>query len=667
MAGIKDLLIRLRIVRTGAEEIDKTQRALGNLERYVKGFLTFQALERGLRETIEAVKAWGELESISTTFRHLVEATGTNGEALLRELERVNNGLLTQAELMRIANLTMQANVPELTAALPKLLEVAKAAALAAGQDLYWTYDSLVRGIMRASPLLIDNANIFLRVSKSIHDYAAALGKGVEELTIAERQTALLQAVLADADRMIESSGVSAELAAVKLAALRTAWQEFRQEMGRGLWEAGGEAITEWLTRTLRGIMEAQQATRALREHVMAMRDAFREAGMAAEAAQAEMILHNVHLKDYAQASGLLDELSRKYSELTWKTEALKLATAGLVEMMEKWQDVAMAAADAMSITTPDVLSLRSRFMAYRRWREAEYEADLKVTELRRRIMAEQLRHQRQYEEERRRAAEEAAAEAERLAQEHLQRMQSIWEQTRMQAESVLRVRMEPTPLDFWLTALGQYENAPLEAVRRLDAILARGFAELEAHPDWISLLRIPDDVLTSGELALRIWAQRTRDAVANLTRPDLIDWDAFVREFRAMREAEAARQLTLDLAMQKLIEAGLVSPATAAAARSQVVRMLGLDTPEDIGAQMATGFQQAFAMADPAGRFAQSMQKRLEEQKSVFQEFGRKVGLWFGDAIRESAVLAMDSFLPELARRLLPHLSSALSQQPLP
>lgn len=146
--------------------------------------------------------------------------------------------------------------------------------------------------------------------------------------------------------------------------------------------------------------------------------------------------------------------------------------------------------------------------------------------------------------------------------------------------ESALNEGLQVTAADFMETAAGTYEDAPLEAARRLDAIAARGFAELKAHPDWAGLLEIPADVLAGSEDQLKAWAANTSEAVKNLERPDLIDWDAFIANFQHQLDQDAAKELTIDIAVEKLTAAGLLS-GSKEERRKKVAEALGIEAPE--------------------------------------------------------------------------------------
>ena len=80
------------------------------------------------------------------------------------------------------------------------LLEIARKSAQATGQSVSQAFDDIATGIGRASPLILDNLGITVKVGDANARYAAELGKTVEQLTAAEQKQALLNAVLAQGE-----------------------------------------------------------------------------------------------------------------------------------------------------------------------------------------------------------------------------------------------------------------------------------------------------------------------------------------------------------------------------------------------------------------------------------------------------------------------------------
>jgi phage-related protein len=115
---------------------------------------------------------------------------------------------------------------------LPRLLEVARAAAKATGQDVGFLFESLVSGIKRSSPMLIDNTGLVLKMGEANEAMAASLGKAVTELTAEEKQIALLNATTAAGQKMIDEFGGGAVTAAEQIAQFKAQIQNTKDEVG---------------------------------------------------------------------------------------------------------------------------------------------------------------------------------------------------------------------------------------------------------------------------------------------------------------------------------------------------------------------------------------------------------------------------------------------------
>ena len=134
---------------------------------------------------------------------------------------------------------------------------------------------------------------------------------------------------------------------------------------------------------------------------------------------------------------------------------------------------------------------------------------------------------------------------------------------------------MSPPPI-CWRPRRAPIEDAALESARRLNAIAERGREELAKHADWAGALKIPPDILAGSEEGLKAWAAKTSEDVQNLTRPDLINWDAFLANWDQGLLDEAAKSRTMDQALDMLVKCGRVGPEAKAAAKKKIEEMFG-------------------------------------------------------------------------------------------
>lgn len=162
------------------------------------------------------------LVPLGESFDNLTAAVGISSQALLIDLRKAANGTVSDFDLIKRANLALVGSTGEFGKAfgkaLPAVLASARAAARATGQDVDFLFQSLVAGIKRASPRLIDNTGIVLKLSEAEATLALELGKSVQQLTLEEKQIAVLNATVKAGAALIDSLGDATESNSEKLA-----------------------------------------------------------------------------------------------------------------------------------------------------------------------------------------------------------------------------------------------------------------------------------------------------------------------------------------------------------------------------------------------------------------------------------------------------------------
>ena len=164
------------------------------------------------------------LRGIEEAFHETFERIGVDSDNLLQRMSNAADGMLRETNLMRRATGALTGATGEVATEfankLPELLEVAQAAARATGEDFNFLFDSLVRGVKRGSPLLIDNAELSIDGAAAMQAYADEVGVSVDQLTTQQRQLATLNAVLAQGAPLVEANARANETASDKIARL---------------------------------------------------------------------------------------------------------------------------------------------------------------------------------------------------------------------------------------------------------------------------------------------------------------------------------------------------------------------------------------------------------------------------------------------------------------
>jgi hypothetical protein len=189
----------------------------------------------------KVVWSLGELGAQSLTtkssYESMMRSVGQS-TALLDQLKTAAGGTVAEMKLMQLTNTALAGSTgalsSEMAGALPKLLEAGRAAALLNPSlgDAEFMFQSLITGIKRGSPMLIDNTGIVLKLGEATEAYAASVGKSVDDLTSQERSIAILRATLAGADTLIQQAGGNLNSMTSEIQASKVASQELKTALG---------------------------------------------------------------------------------------------------------------------------------------------------------------------------------------------------------------------------------------------------------------------------------------------------------------------------------------------------------------------------------------------------------------------------------------------------
>lgn len=249
----------LKLVPGGQASIDMLTQFAGSLGVSTAAALAMVAAVAALAAAFVALGTRGStLIGLAESFDRLTASVGVASQTLLVDLRKAAAGTVSDFDLIRRANVALAGATGEFgqqfAQNLPKILEIARTQARATGQDVDFLFQSLVTGIKRASPLLIDNTGITLKISEANQTLAEQLGKTVEQLTSEEKQIAVLNATLEAGDRAIAALGDSHETAAEKMARAQATVTNILDRLGLAV-QPGFEAVLDGVNRIL-GVVE---------------------------------------------------------------------------------------------------------------------------------------------------------------------------------------------------------------------------------------------------------------------------------------------------------------------------------------------------------------------------------------------------------------------------
>lgn len=139
-------------------------------------------------------KSGAKLYDLEKSFESLSKNAGYSMDTLLSELQTATAGTIDNASLIENSVRAAMLGLP--IEKMSGLFKIARQQSVAMGEDMGYMLDSIVKGIGRASPMILDNLGITISLGEVYEDAAKKLGKKTEELTKAEQQQALTNAVL---------------------------------------------------------------------------------------------------------------------------------------------------------------------------------------------------------------------------------------------------------------------------------------------------------------------------------------------------------------------------------------------------------------------------------------------------------------------------------------
>jgi hypothetical protein len=188
----------------------------------------------------QAIKEGAEIQDTVDSYVRLSGGVEQAKERL-EELRVASKGTVSDLDLMTSTAKLMAGATGELRdrlwEAAPALLATAKAAkvvdpSLGSVQEIY---RSLVEGIKKGTPLLIDNANVVVKVGEANQRYADALGMTVKEMDSADKQLALLDETLRAGNVLQDQAGKATLTNADALNQLAAGYQNATNFIKQGL------------------------------------------------------------------------------------------------------------------------------------------------------------------------------------------------------------------------------------------------------------------------------------------------------------------------------------------------------------------------------------------------------------------------------------------------
>lgn len=258
--------------------------------------------------TIEMARLAGNTEGVKRAF----ERAFPNSFTILQNLRAATRGAVTDFELMQR---TLQAtNLGLSVEQLPELFEFAAVRAQQTGESVDYLVDSIVRGIGRKSPLILDNLGISAVRLKEKFNGAALASQSVADVT---------RAVGEIAKEEMEKMGGSVDNARTTVDRMMVAWTQLKTNLASSIDSSG---IINFFTEAFNGMSRLLKGQKEIQEETTKQRAATEFASLR------ENQLSDIRIQNGKKVQQTQQELvNAAQNEIR---ERMKLIEAGKVELL---------------------------------------------------------------------------------------------------------------------------------------------------------------------------------------------------------------------------------------------------------------------------------------------------------------------------------------------
>ena len=207
------------------DEISKNSKKLEDSLKNVKKYSWIATTALVWLGTV-MVKQATDIEPVRNAFENLTKTVGESSEEMLKSLKESSKGAVSEYDLMLSANRAMKLWVTDNMQDMNDLMKIARLYGQQMGQDVTQSFNDIVTGLWRWSPMILDNLWIIIDSEKAYEEYAQTLWKTANELTKQEKTQALVNATLVEWRKALDEFGEPAQTMGERLAELKNSFTE---------------------------------------------------------------------------------------------------------------------------------------------------------------------------------------------------------------------------------------------------------------------------------------------------------------------------------------------------------------------------------------------------------------------------------------------------------
>ena len=231
MGFLKDLVIKLGLDSSGVDKgVNQAGGSLDKLKGMVGKVGAAMGIAFGVSELINFGKEIIGLASKTEGVKRAFDGLGM--PSLMNDLKAATRGAVSEFDLMKSAVSANNFKIP--LDSLSSYLAFATRRAEETGQSVDYLVDSIIMGIGRKSPMILDNLGISILDIRNEMEKTGDMAKAVANIINSE----------------MANAGTAADTAATKFGQLSAKWDDFKTALGGGLSE-GSKSPVSWLTSAL--------------------------------------------------------------------------------------------------------------------------------------------------------------------------------------------------------------------------------------------------------------------------------------------------------------------------------------------------------------------------------------------------------------------------------
>ena len=231
MGILKDLIIKLGLDSSGVDKgVNQAGGSLDKLKGMVGKVGAAMGIAFGVSEIINFGKEIIGLASKTEGVKRAFDRLGM--PSLMNDLKQATRGAVSEFDLMKSAVSANNFKIP--LESLSSYLAFATRRAEETGQSVDYLVDSIIMGIGRKSPMILDNLGISILDIRNEMEKTGDMAKAVANII----------------NKEMASAGSAVDTAATKFGQLSAKWNDFKTALGGGLSE-GSKSPVSWITSAL--------------------------------------------------------------------------------------------------------------------------------------------------------------------------------------------------------------------------------------------------------------------------------------------------------------------------------------------------------------------------------------------------------------------------------